>query len=76
MKLKKIAVLLATAALFSFAVYAQNEEESTVEGEYMSTMEDVVVQELSNSDDLENKVMVVCSTICLWMWQEIWVPTM
>ncbi|MBR5966177.1 MAG: HEAT repeat domain-containing protein [Treponema sp.] len=59
MKLKKIAVLLATAALFSFAVYAQNEEESTVEGEYMSTMEDVVVQELSNSDDLENKVMAL-----------------
>ena len=59
MELKKIAVLFATAALLSFAVYAQNEEESTVEGEYMSTMEDVVVQELSNSDDLENKLMAL-----------------
>ena len=59
MKLKKIAVLLATAAFLSFAAFAQNEEESTVEGEYMSTMEDVVVQELSNSDDLENKVMAL-----------------
>ena len=59
MKLKKIAVLLATATLLSFAVYAQNEEESTVEGEYMSSMEDVVVQELSNSDELENKLMAL-----------------
>ncbi|MBO7121653.1 MAG: HEAT repeat domain-containing protein, partial [Treponema sp.] len=48
-----------TAAFLSFAAFAQNEEESTVEGEYMSTMEDVVVQELSNSDDLENKVMAL-----------------
>lgn len=59
MKLKKIAVLFATAALFSFAAFAQSEEESTVEGEYMSSMEDVVVQELSNSDDLENKLMAL-----------------
>lgn len=59
MKLKKIATLLATAALLSFALYAQSEEESTVEGEYMSSMEDAVVQELSNSDDMENKLMAL-----------------
>ena len=58
MKLKKIATLLAAAALLSLAAYA-DEEESTVEGEYMSSMEDVVVQELSNSDDLENKLMAL-----------------
>ncbi len=58
MKLKKIATLLAAASLLSFAAFA-DEEESTVEGEYMSSMEDVVVQELSNSDDLENKLMAL-----------------
>ena len=58
MKLKKIATLLAAAALLSLAAYA-DEEESTVEGEYMSSMEDVVVQELSNSDELENKLMAL-----------------
>ena len=59
MKLKKIAVLFAAASLLSYAAFAQSEEESTVEGEYMSSMEDVVVQELSNSDDLENKLMAL-----------------
>ncbi len=58
MKLKKIATLLAAASLLSLAAFA-DEEESTVEGEYMSSMEDVVVQELSNSDDLENKLMAL-----------------
>ena len=59
MKLKKIAGLFAAALILSFAAFAQNEEESTVEGEYMSSMEDVVVQELSNSDELENKLMAL-----------------
>lgn len=58
MKLKKIAALFAAATLLSFAAFAE-EEESTVEGEYMSSMEDVVVQELSNSDELENKLMAL-----------------
>ncbi len=58
MKIKKIATLLAAATLLSWAAFAE-EEESTVEGEYMSSMEDVVVQELSNSDELENKLMAL-----------------
>lgn len=58
MNLKKTAAFLAAAAFLSFAAFA-DEEESTVEGEYMSSMEDVVVQELSNSDDLENKLMAL-----------------
>ena len=56
MNVKKIATLLAAATLLSWAAFAE-EEESTVEGEYMSSMEDVVVQELSNSDELENKLI-------------------
>lgn len=58
MNVKKIATLLAAATLLSWAAFAE-EEESTVEGEYMSSMEDVVVQELSNSDELENKLMAL-----------------
>ena len=58
MKIKKISTLLAAATLLSWAAFAE-EEESTVEGEYMSSMEDVVVQELSNSDELENKLMAL-----------------
>ncbi|MBQ3837807.1 MAG: HEAT repeat domain-containing protein [Treponema sp.] len=58
MEIKKIATLLAAATLLSWAAFAE-EEESTVEGEYMSSMEDVVVQELSNSDELENKLMAL-----------------
>ena len=58
MNVKKIATLLAAATLLSWAAFAE-EEESTIEGEYMSSMEDVVVQELSNSDELENKLMAL-----------------
>lgn len=59
MKINKYAAIFAAAMIMSFGAFAQQEEESTVEGEYMSSMDDVVVNELANSDEYENKLMAL-----------------
>ncbi len=59
MKMNKICAFFALGMMFGAAAFAQQEEETTVEGEYMSSMDDVVVSELANSDEMENKLMAL-----------------
>ena len=54
MKMNKIALCVLAGLVFGTAAFAQ-ESETTVEGEYMSTMDELIVTELANSDERENK---------------------
>ena len=51
---------LVLACLFAFTpVFAEEETETTVEKEYMSTIQDVVITELANSDQRDNKLVAL-----------------
>ena len=55
--LKKIAGILCVA-LIALNTFAQSKE-STVESEYLSSVEDVVITELANSDERDNKLVAL-----------------
>ena len=58
MKSAKLFVLLCVGLLFtSFAFSQQAVEETTVEQEYLSSVEDVIIRELADTDDRENKLV-------------------
>ena len=51
---------LVLACLFAFTpAFAEEETETTVEKEYMSTIQDVVITELANSDQRDNKLVAL-----------------
>ncbi len=50
----KISTCLIAGLAFAGMAFAQ-ESETTVEGEYMSSMDDVIITELANADERENK---------------------
>ena len=54
--LKKVACTACCAFLLSFSLSA---EETSAEQEYMSTVEDVVITELANSDERDNKLVAL-----------------
>lgn len=54
MKMNKIALSVIVGLVFGTVLFAQ-ETEKTVESEYMSTMDDIIITELSNADERENK---------------------
>ena len=54
MKMTKISACLIAGLIFTSATFAQ-ESETTVEGAYMSSMDDIIITELANSDERENK---------------------
>ena len=54
--LKKVACTACCAFLLSYSLVA---EETSVEQEYMSTVEDVVITELANSDERDNKLVAL-----------------
>lgn len=58
MKAAKLFVLLCVGLLLtSFAFSQQTVEETTVEQEYLSSVEDVIIRELADTDDRENKLV-------------------
>ncbi|MDE7292479.1 MAG: HEAT repeat domain-containing protein [Treponemataceae bacterium] len=54
MKMTKISTCLIAGLAFASMAFAQ-ESETTVEGEYMSSADDVIITELANADERENK---------------------
>ena len=57
MKSTKMFALLCMGLLFtSFAFSQQNGGETTVEQEYLSSVEDVIIRELADTDDRDNKL--------------------
>ena len=60
MKLTKAVCVLCSALLLSGAVFAQEAApQTTVEEEYLSSVEDVIIAELANSDDRDNKFVAL-----------------
>ena len=58
MKSTKMFALLCMGLLFtSFAFSQQTEGETTVEQEYLSSVEDVIIRELADTDDRDNKLV-------------------
>lgn len=58
MKSTKMFTLLCVGLLFtSFAFSQQAEQETTVEQEYLSSVEDVIIRELADTDDRDNKLV-------------------
>ena len=57
----KISRLIAgfCCVLLSQAVFAQSKTETTVEDEYLSSVEDVIITELAASDDYDNKMVAL-----------------
>ncbi len=56
MKLSKIVAILLLTLFVTGAVFAQNKRtETTVEQEYLSTVEDVIVKELAEAEDRDSK---------------------
>ena len=61
MKINKLIAAGLTTLLIGTAVYAQSkkENETSVESEYMSSIEDVVITEMANSDQRDNKLVAL-----------------
>lgn len=62
MKINKFIVIGFVAIMISanlFAQDAQKENETSVESEYMSNIEDVVIMEMANSDQRDNKLVAL-----------------
>ena len=58
MKSAKIILLLCVGLLFtSFAFSQQAVQETTVEEEYLSSVEDVIIRELADTDSRDNKLV-------------------
>ena len=54
---KKVAVVM-LAGILAANVYAQ-QSEKTVESEYLSSVEDIVITELATSEELDNKLVAL-----------------
>lgn len=61
MKINKLIAVGLAGLLVGATVYAQskNENETSVESEYMSSMEDIVIMEMANSDQRDNKLVAL-----------------
>lgn len=60
MKINKLIALTSIALFFCVNTYAQSSEnETSVENEYMSSMEDIVIMEMANSDQRDNKLVAL-----------------
>ena len=59
MKSAKIILLLCVGLLFTSFAFSQQtvQEETTVEEEYLSSVEDVIIRELADTDDRDNKLV-------------------
>ena len=57
MKNSKILVLFLCLALISSFIFAQGRTETTVEEEYLSTVEDIIIQELTAAPDRDSKLV-------------------
>lgn len=55
--MKKCVVALALAMMTVSAVFAQKKSETTVEQEYLSTVEDIIIRELAISENRDNKLV-------------------
>lgn len=62
-KIVSVTGFVLIASCFSFAqtqsVKSSNRSETTVEDEYLSNIEDVIITELANSDDYDNKLVAL-----------------
>lgn len=56
--LKKVAGVFC-AMLITFGAVAQDKSEKSVDSDYLSTVEDVVITELANSDERDNKLVAL-----------------
>jgi len=56
--LKKVAGAFC-AMLVTFGAFAQTKQEKNVDNEYLSTVEDVVITELANSEERDNKLVAL-----------------
>ncbi|MDE6068622.1 MAG: HEAT repeat domain-containing protein, partial [Treponemataceae bacterium] len=54
MKISMISLCVVAGLVFGTAAFAQ-ETETSVESEYMSSMDDLIITELANADERENK---------------------
>ena len=60
MKINKLIALASITLFFCVNTYAQSSEnETSVENEYMSSMEDIVIMEMANSDQRDNKLVAL-----------------
>lgn len=60
MKLNKLITLASLFLFICVNTYAQSSEnETSVESEYMSSMEDIVIMEMANSDQRDNKLVAL-----------------
>lgn len=57
--IKKATVCFTALVLTCTALIAQQQKETSVESEYLSSMEDVVITELANSDERDNKLVAL-----------------
>lgn len=59
MKINKLIAFGLTSLIITSGAFAQSKNETSVESEYMSSMEDIVVTEMANSDQRENKLVAL-----------------
>lgn len=61
MKMNKLIAVAAAVVAAGATMYAQSQssKETSVESEYMSSMEDIVVREMANSDQRDNKLVAL-----------------